>query len=269
MYSVWRGIGAYFRLWCGRTLGIGGYFMDEDARPVGPLVTGDAARRPDGRDLTGRAVRLERLDPLRHGPALWAGMAGQDRLWDYLFEDPPADQAAFTGYLQSCCARQDWTGYAICRPDGGAQGYAFYLAIRPDMGSVEVGNINFAPALQRSVAATEAMFLMMREVFGLGFRRYEWKCNALNRPSRRAAQRLGFSWEGVFRQHMIVKGRNRDTAWFAMTDQDWPAVRAGFAAWLDPANFDADGKQRRALSCLTAPARVASDPDSTRPDSAG
>ena len=234
--------------------------MDKDARPVGALVTGGAARWPDGRDLVGRAVRLERLDPVRHGPALWAEMAGQDGLWDYLFEGPPAGETAFTGFLESYAAQKDWVGYAICRPDRRAQGYAFYLAIKPDMGSIEVGNINFAPALQRSVAATEAMFVMMQEAFALGFRRYEWKCNALNLPSRRAAQRLGFSWEGVFRQHMIVKGRNRDTAWFAMTDQDWPALRAGFARWLEPDNFDGAGKQRQALSGLTSPARVASDP---------
>lgn len=234
--------------------------MDESARPVGPLVTGPAARWPDGRDLVGRSVRLERLDVERHGAALWSAMAGQVPLWDYLFEGPPDDETAFIGYLTGYAAQVDWVGYAICQPDGQAVGYAFYLAIKPDMGSIEVGNINFSPVLQRSVAATEAMFLMMQEAFGLGFRRYEWKCNALNMPSRRAAQRLGFSWEGVFRQHMIVKGRNRDTAWLAMTDQDWPALRAAFETWLEVGNFDAQGRQRQSLSMLTGAVRVAGDP---------
>lgn len=238
--------------------------MDDGMRPVGPRVTGAPAQWPTGRDLVGRHVRLERLAPDRHGAALWAAMAGHDLLWDYLFEGPPQDEAAFTGYLRDYAAQPDWTGYAICQPDGRALGYAFYLAIKPAMGSIEVGNINFSPALQRSPMATEAMFLMMQEAFGLGFRRYEWKCNALNMPSRRAAQRLGFSWEGIFRQHMIVKGRNRDTAWLAMTDQEWPALRHAFETWLLPDNFDAQGRQRQSLSGLTAGARVAGDPDQTK-----
>jgi hypothetical protein len=131
------------------------------------------------------------------------------------------------------------------------------------MGTIEVGNINFAPILQRTPAATEAMYLMMREAFALGYRRYEWKCNALNMPSRRAAQRLGFSWEGIFRQHLIVKGRNRDTAWLAMTDAEWPALRRAFDTWLAVENFTDDGGQIQRLGDLTAGCRVASDPAQT------
>ena len=128
------------------------------------------------------------------------------------------------------------------------------------MGTIEVGHINLAPELQRSRAATEAMFLMMEWAFSAGYRRYEWKCDALNLPSRRAAQRLGFSYEGLFRQAAVVKGRNRDTAWFACIDTDWPALREAYRAWLDPSNFDADGRQRESLSDLTRLVRVSSDP---------
>ncbi len=139
-------------------------------------------------------------------------------------------------------------------------GVASYLRITPEAGTIEVGHINLAPELQRTRAATEAMALMMGHAFGLGYRRYEWKCNALNLGSRRAAQRLGFSYEGVFRQAAVVKGRNRDTAWFAAIDEDWPQLSAAFQTWLDPANFDVDGRQRVALSSLTARALVARDP---------
>ena len=235
--------------------------MQAKARPVGPKVTFDGAQPPDGRMLSGRFVTLERIDPAQHGPAIWAHMVGQDALWDYLYEAPPADEAAFIGTLQTSVAKDGWLGYAICLPELGPVGYAFYLNILPQMGTIEVGNINFAPVLQRTPAATEAMYLMMQEAFALGYRRYEWKCNALNQPSRRAAQRLGFSWEGIFRQHLIVKGRNRDTAWFVMTDQDWPDMKRAFEAWLAPDNFDAEGRQRTSLAIMTAPHRVASDPD--------
>ena len=134
------------------------------------------------------------------------------------------------------------------------------MRIAPEAGSIEVGHICYAPALQRTRAASEAIFLFADWVFREGYRRFEWKCNALNRASRRAAERFGFSFEGVFRNHMVVKGRNRDTAWFAMTDGDWAGLKPAWEAWLDPANFDADGRQRRRLGALTAPWRVASDP---------
>ena len=233
--------------------------MDQIERPVGPIVPFTRAAEPDGVVLVGDVVRLEMLEPETHGAGLWAQMAGHDAAWDYLFEPPPADEAAFIGYLRSYSAKTDWLGYAIL-VNGAPMGYAYYLNIVPDMGTIEVGNINFSPALRQSPAASEAMFLMMRHAFEMGYRRYEWKCNALNGPSRAAAQRLGFSWEGIFRQHMIVQGRNRDTAWFAITDVEWPQIRAAFEAWLSPDNFDTQGRQRRALRDLTGPHRVASDP---------
>jgi len=134
-----------------------------------------------------------------------------------------------------------------------AIGVAGYLRITPASGSIEVGHLNFSPRLQRTRAATEAMYLMMAHAFELGYRRYEWKCNALNLPSRAAALRLGLSFEGIFRQATVVKGRNRDTAWYAAIDSEWPALRAAFLQWLDPANFDEQGQQRISLSALTFP----------------
>lgn len=232
------------------------------ARPLGPKVAGwQGAAFPDGRDLVGRHVRLERLDPARHQAALWQAMAGQDLLWDYLAESPPQHQAAFRASLDGFAFDPQRVAYAVCLPDAGAVGYACYWTIAAPTGSIEVGNINFSPRLQRTIAASEAMYLMMAEAFALGFRRYEWKCNALNTPSRRAAQRLGFSWEGIFRQHLVIKGRNRDTAWLAMTDADWPQIRAAFETWLAPDNFGADGQQCQSLASLTRPHLAALDPD--------
>ncbi len=234
--------------------------MEIGKRPVGPKVQFDGATWPEGQDLVGHYVRLERVDATRHADALWPHLSAAPEVWDYLFVPPPADAAGLRDIMAADAAKPDWLGYAIVLPDGDVVGYAYYLNIVPVMGSIEVGNINFSPALQRTPAATEAMYLMMREAFALGYRRYEWKCNALNMPSRRAAQRLGFSWEGIFRQHMIVKGRNRDTAWLAMTDADWPALKTAFETWLAPQNFDDEGRQRLRLSELTGPVRVASDP---------
>lgn len=231
-----------------------------DDRPVGPLVDFAGAAEPSGRVLQGRFMNLEPINPAVHGAAIWGHMRGHDALWDYLYEPVPATESAFIDTLRVSSAKPGWLGYAVCLPGLGPVSYAFYLNIVPQMGTIEVGNINFAPVLQRTAAATEAMFVMMKEAFALGYRRYEWKCNALNMPSRRAAQRLGFSWEGVFRQHLIVKGRNRDTAWLAMTDADWPGLQAAFETWLSPENFDPDGRQRRPLGALTDPHRVASDP---------
>lgn len=230
------------------------------ARPIGPKVEFSAAAVPTGRDLSGGYVRLQKVDAARHGPALWAQMAGHDHLWDYLYEAPPEDEAAFIATLDVSASRTDWMGYTICNLEGAPIGYAFFLNIVPAMGTIEVGNINFSPALQQTPAASEAMFLMMREAFALGYRRYEWKCNALNMPSRRAAQRFGFSWEGIFRQHLIVKGLNRDTAWFGLTDTDWPQINAAFETWLSPDNFDHEGQQRQSLRSLTEPHLFARDP---------
>ena len=224
-------------------------------RPLGPEVDPSPAPRPDRRVLDGRFVRLEPLDPARHGPALWRGLVGAEPVWDYLFDGPYADEASFARELERKAASSDplfWT--IVDQASGAAVGFAALMRQDPAHRVIEVGNILFAPALQRRPGATEAMALLAGYVFdGLGYRRYEWKCNALNAPSRAAAERLGFTYEGLFRRHMIVKGRSRDTAWYAMTDADWPAARQGFALWLAPDNFDAEGRQRRSLAdCRSA-----------------
>jgi RimJ/RimL family protein N-acetyltransferase len=204
------------------------------------------------------------LEPLAedHAAALHAAYAGADALWDYLPYGPHPDLAAQADWVARMAGQDDPMFFAIRDRDAGGRigGVASYLRIAPEAGSIEVGHINLGPRLQGSRAATEAMALMMGRAFEAGYRRYEWKCNALNLASRRAAQRLGLSFEGVFRQAAVIKGRNRDTAWFAAIDREWPALKAAFDAWLDPANFDAQGRQRQRLSDLTRPILAARDP---------
>ena len=225
-----------------------------------PLPDWHPPAPPGPEVLEGRYARLERLTP-RHAAALFAANRADDGLWDYLPYGPFATLEAYADWVAEMAASRDPFFYAIQdRATGAWGGVASWLRITPAMGVIEVGHINFAPVLQASRAATEAMALMMGWAFGAGYRRYEWKCEALNLPSRRAAQRLGFSHEGTFRQAAVVKGRNRDTTWFAVADGDWPALSAAFAAWLDSANFDAEGRQRRRLSDLTRPLLVAVDP---------
>lgn len=221
-------------------------------RPLGPEVEPRAARRPAPVTLEGRFVRLEPLAPARHGAALWNNLAGADEVWDYLFDVPFADEAGFVADMVRKAMSEDPLFWAIVdKASNQAQGYATLMRVDPVHRTIEVGNILFAPALQRKPGATEAMALLAAHAFeALGHRRYEWKCNALNAPSRAAAERLGFTFEGVFRQHLIVKGRNRDTAWYAMLDTEWPAVKRGFARWLAPENFDEAGRQRRSLADL-------------------
>jgi RimJ/RimL family protein N-acetyltransferase len=199
--------------------------------------------------LTGRTVTLEPLDAEKHTSALWQAIHGHDEIWTYLADGPYANEAELRRALAEKQASASARFFAlITKADGRAKGYASYMRIEPTHGVIEVGNILLSPSLQRTTAATEAMYLMARHVFeDLGYRRYEWKCNALNEPSRRAALRLGFTFEGIFRQHMVIKGKNRDTAWFAMLDKEWPARKQAFEAWLDPANFDAEGRQLRSL----------------------
>jgi RimJ/RimL family protein N-acetyltransferase len=225
--------------------------------PIGPDVATHPAARPERIILEGRLVRLEPLDPSRHGEALWRhiGANGHDGLWHYLFDGPFAEETAFRSYLERLAASADPLFFAVVdQASGHALGFQSLMRIEPAHRAIEVGNILYGPALQRSVGATEAQYLFARHVFdALGYRRYEWKCNALNAPSRRAAERLGFTFEGVFRQHMIVKGRNRDTAWFSMVDGEWPARKAAFEAWLDLANFDAQGSQKRPLAAWRFP----------------
>lgn len=209
---------------------------------------------PPREPLAGRLCRLEPLDPARHGAALAAANAldTDGHNWTWLPYGPFTSPQDYAAWLQQQAASRDPLFFAVVTPHG-ADGVASWLRIDPPNGSIEVGHIHWSPRLQRAAAATEAMFLMMRRAFELGYRRYEWKCNALNAPSRAAAQRLGFSYEGLFRQAGVVKGRNRDTAWYSIIDGEWPALRAAYERWLDPSNFDAQGRQRSSLSALTAP----------------
>jgi RimJ/RimL family protein N-acetyltransferase len=226
-------------------------------QPIGVPVDGWAAReRPARTPMSGRFCRVEPLDAARHAAELYAANSKDrdGRMWTYL---PWGPYAAFDDYLAAIEAglrRADFITYAVIDAvSGKAVGVASYLNINPTAGSIEVGGIAYSPALQRKPAGTEAMYLMMRRVFDeLGYRRYEWKCNALNAPSRAAAERYGFRFEGVFRQADIIKGRNRDTAWFSIVDSEWARIKAAFERWLDPGNFDDDGRQRVSLSALAA-----------------
>ena len=215
------------------------------------------ARPPVRTPLEGDLVRLEPADVDRHGNDLYAAQAGAPEIWEYLPHGPFADEREFREWLTASAAGDDPLFYSIVdRASGRALGMASYLRITPAHGVIEVGYIWYSPALQRTRQATEAMYVMARHVFDdLGYRRYEWKCNALNEPSRRAAVRLGFTYEGTFRQHMVVKDRNRDTAWYSMLDSEWPAAKAAFEAWLRSDNFDAGGRQLRSLAELRVVAR--------------
>lgn len=228
--------------------------MTKEELPVGAPVGWRPVAAPQRRPLAGRHVRLEPVDPARHTGDLHALSVGAPRLWTYLGYGPFADAAAFRQWFESCVPQQDPLFFAVIdAATGRASGMVSYLRIAPATGVIEIGHIWFAPALQRTRQATEAIFLLMRHAFDdLGYRRLEWKCDSLNAASRRAAARFGFTFEGVFRQHMIVKGRNRDTAWFAILDGEWPAIRAGFERWLDDANFDAAGRQRAPLKTREA-----------------
>jgi RimJ/RimL family protein N-acetyltransferase len=221
--------------------------------------------RPQPITLQGRYVTLVPLDPVTHADALYEGSHGDghEALWRYLFEGPFDDRGTFVRSLERKAAATDAVFLCILdKATGEAAGYASYMRIEPLHRVIEVGNILYTPGLQRTAGATEAMYLMARHVFDdLGYRRYEWKCDSLNQPSRNAALRLGFRFEGVFRQHMIVKGRNRDTAWYSMLDTEWPARKRAFEQWLDPANFTSDGRQKRKLSeCGGRPSAATSPP---------
>jgi RimJ/RimL family protein N-acetyltransferase len=210
---------------------------------------------PRGEPLIGRSVRLEPLDPSAHGKPLFNAShdgGAAEPLFRYLPYGPFAGFEDFKAWLDQRAASTDPLFFAILdRISGSPQGMASFLRMVPEQGVIEIGHIWFAPALQRTRAATAAIYLMARHAFDdLGYRRLEWKCDAHNEPSRRAAERFGFTFEGVFRQHMIVKGRNRDSAWFSILDREWPPIRAGFEAWLAPENFDPDGRQRLSLAAV-------------------
>jgi RimJ/RimL family protein N-acetyltransferase len=235
-----------------------------DIRDLGEVVENwEQPERPSGAVLTGRYVRLEPLDADRHSADLFNANS-EDRSggnWDYLPYGPFSSHSAYHRWVKEITAGNDPLFYAVYNLENERFcGVASYLRINPRAGSIEIGHINFAPSLQRTPAATEVVFLMMKWAFEAGYRRFEWKCNALNLRSRRAAQRFGFSYEGVFRQALVAKGRNRDTAWFAAIDKEWPALKEAYQAWLSPKNFDADGKQIERLGDLTGLVRVASDP---------
>jgi len=211
----------------------------------------EPAPRPARITIPGRYVTLSPLDPAQHGDALWegAGHPRHEQRWLYMGDGPFADRAAFDAHLHRKQVSEDPLFYAIVdNASGQALGYAALMRIDQPNRVIEVGHIMYTVALERTRGATEAMYLLARYVFeDLGYRRYEWKCNALNAASRAAAQRLGFSYEGLFRQHMIVKGKSRDTAWFAMLDSGWPERKMAFERWLDLANFDEEGRQRSRL----------------------
>ncbi len=204
--------------------------------------------------LEGRYVRLEPLDTARHGDDLYLAATDGDAeaRFRWLFETKPASRPEFESWLEKVQVSADPLFSAVVdRASGMAVGRQTLMRIDTTHGVIETGSIHWGPRMQGSVLSTEALFLHARHVFDeLGYRRFEWKCHNDNAPSKRAAERFGFAFEGIFRQHMVAKGRNRDTAWFAMMDKDWPKIRAGFEAWLDPDNFDGSGQQKRRLQEL-------------------
>jgi RimJ/RimL family protein N-acetyltransferase len=231
------------------------------AQPIGaPLPNWRARPRPPRTAMHGRFCRVEPLEPARHADDLFAAnqLDGGGRNFTYLFQEPFQTLEAYRAWLGQVAPADDPLFHAIVdATTGKAVGLATFMRIDPAHGVIEVGNINYSPLLQRTAAATEAMFLMMRRVFEeLGYRRYEWKCDSLNAPSRAAALRLGFQYEGLFRQAVVYKQRNRDTAWFSIIDADWPCLKQAYVHWLAPTNFDAQGRQIRALGTFIEAARA-------------
>ncbi len=238
--------------------------MNEHVNELGlaigyPVENWQPPPRPPYEPMQGRYCRVEPLDPDRHAEDLHAANLTdhENRIWAYLPYGPFDALDEYRAWMGATCLNADPMFHAIVDLETGkAAGVASYLRIDPQNGSIEVGHINYSPLIQRKRAATEAMYLMMQRAFALGYRRYEWKCHAQNKKSRNAAMRLGLSYEGVFRQASVVNGRNRDTAWYAAIDSEWPALQAAFETWLAPENFGEDGTQIEALSALTAPILV-------------
>jgi len=224
-------------------------------QPIGLPVDTKPAERPGPVRLQGRYGRIEKPEP-RHAAELWTVFRGRDEVWTYISTDGPfATEDEFAAFIGKRAAASDPYAYAIIDSNGRAVGYFTLMEIRPQMRVIEVGHVLYSPALQRTPLGTEAQYLLARYAFEtLGYRRYEWKCNALNAGSWRAALRYGFTYEGTFRQHLIAKGRNRDNAWFSMLDSEWPRRKANFERWLAPANFAADGRQVQSLNALNSTA---------------
>ncbi|MCM8610763.1 GNAT family protein [Accumulibacter sp.] len=233
--------------------------VNDLGQPVGEQLFGwRVPPHPPRRELAGSLVRLEPLAAERHAASLHAAnqLDSQGRNWTYLGYGPFAEVGDYAAWIDTNCRGPDPLFYAIVEQDCDlATGVASYLRIAPPSGTIEIGHINFSPRLQRTAAATEAIYLLLRQAFALGYRRCEWKCDALNSASRAAALRFGLSFEGIFRQAAVVKGRNRDTAWYAAIDREWPALAAAFGRWLDGSNFDSAGRQRVSLAALTRQAR--------------
>ena len=218
-----------------------------------PVLNWTAPPFPPAKVLEGRYCRLEPIDSARHLDDIWAVNAGQDHIWEWMPAHPPQTKEAYGELLAMMAGKAGIVSFAIIdKADGKAKGHLWLMEIRPEQGVFEVGYITYSPVLQRTRVATEAIHLCGAYGFSLGYRRFEWKCNNLNEPSKRAARRFGFQYEGLFRQHMVVKGKNRDTAWFSILDSEWPAINAAFEAWLDPGNFDSDGQQKARLESFRA-----------------
>lgn len=231
------------------------FATNELGQPIGFAVPNwKPVPRPPKMSMEGRLVRLEVANPMMHAPDLFEAFAAdrENRIWTYLPYGPFKTAAELEIWMHETCTGDDPMFFTIIdKASGKAVGVASFLRIDPKAGVIEVGHINYSPALQRTPAATEAMYLMMCRVFDeLGYRRYEWKCDALNAPSYRAAERLGFVYEGTFRQATMYKGRNRDTSWYAIIDKDWPKLKAAYEEWLSPHNFDAAGQQIKKLSAF-------------------
>jgi len=219
-------------------------------QPIGATVDARPAQRLGPVTLEGRYGRVEEL-AAKHAASLWVAVKGDDRLWTYMAYGPFTDASSFASWVSERAGLTDPYSYVVVAPVGGAVGIVTLMQIRPATRVVEVGNIVYGTPLQRTPLGTEAQYLLARYAFDtLGYRRYEWKCDAFNAASRRAALRYGFGFEGIFRQHMIIKGHNRDTAWFSMLDSEWPARKANFERWLAPENFTADGRQKLSLRAM-------------------
>jgi RimJ/RimL family protein N-acetyltransferase len=232
--------------------------LNEYGQSIGPLVPEWTARAlPPRRPIEGRYCTLEPLDAARHADDLYAAyaQAPDGRDWTYLFVERPGDLAATRAHVERAAQTADPMHFAVIDGQSGrAVGTLALMRIDPTHGAIEVGSVTFSPLLKQTPMSTEAQYLMMKLAFDeLGYRRYEWKCDNFNEPSKRAAHRLGFQFEGIFRQAVVYKGRSRDTAWFSITDGEWPVLRTAFERWLSPENFDAQGKQRMALDHFRLP----------------